>query len=144
MKSESGLTSDFWWLGPGQTDRYTYLELGHSEPVDDYAAPIIHAKVYHITDMDKFRGSFQNTNIYRSLKISDASLNGDEILGPFLVDIDNEGEDLDDTQGVTKQAVEYLITQLKLSFDDLHIFFSGHKSFNKVYRLSYTKAEENT
>lgn len=127
---DAGLISDFWWLGQSQTDRYTYLELGHSKPVDDYTTPIIDAKVHHISDMDKFRSSFQNTNVYRSLKISDASLNGDEILGPFLVDIDNEEEDLDDAQGVTKQVVEYLRTQLMLSLDDLRIFFSGHKGFN--------------
>lgn len=126
----SSAISDFWWLSPSQIDRYTYLELGHSDLVVDCTTPIIHAKMHHMSDIDAFCSSFQNTNVYRSLKISDALLNGNEILGPFLIDIDSSSENLDDAQAVTKQVVTYLMEQLRLSSDDLRIFFSGKKGFN--------------
>lgn len=56
------------------------------------------------------------------------------LIGPFLIDIDNSSENLDDAQDVTKQVVAYLTKQLKLSLDDLLIFFSGHKGFNVEIR----------
>ena len=60
-------------------------------------------------------------------------MNGNETLGPFLVDIDND-DNIDDAQTVTKQVITYLTKQQELLLDNLRIFFSGHKGFNVEVR----------
>lgn len=55
-------------------------------------------------------------------------------LGPFLVDVDNSDEKLDDAQAVTKEVVTHLIKELGVFPSDLRIFFSGRKGFNVEVR----------
>ena len=118
-----GSSSDFWWLTQSQLDRFNYLELGYSKPVDDSTRPIIREQKCHVTEIEAFRSKYQNTNVFRSLKLSDNLSTGQEIIGPFLVDIDNES-DLDASRIVAQQVLEYLIEQLNLSpISDLRIFF---------------------
>lgn len=125
-----GSLSDFWWLTQNQLDRFTYLELGHSEPVDDSTRPVIQAQKYHINTIDAFRNKYHNTNIYRSLKLSDGLSANEEIIGPLIIDIDNENS-LGASLVVTRQVLTYLLKQLRLSPTcDLRIFFTGHKGFN--------------
>ncbi|TET41106.1 MAG: hypothetical protein E3J66_05850 [Dehalococcoidia bacterium] len=54
----------------------------------------------------------------------------DAILGPLIVDIDNESEDLSDALVVTKKTLEYLRSSYNIRDNDIHIFFTGHKGFN--------------
>jgi len=140
-----GTLSDFWWLERDQTNKFTYLELGHNEPVGGSTSPNIKLIKCQSTSIDEFRSEYQNINLYRSLKLSENPTNGTEITGPFLVDIDNEN-DLEAAQQITKQTVQYLTTQNNLSpVRDFRIFFTGHKGFNieikpqsiAVYDLSY-------
>jgi hypothetical protein len=137
-----GILSDFWWLDSDQFNIFNYLILGHSDPVDDLTGPNIIPQKCQITALDAYRITYQNTNIYRSLKLSDRPLNGQEIVGPFLIDIDNENN-LEASQSITKQTLEYLINQYNLSSENyLRIFFTGHKGFNieilpKVLTIRY-------
>src|SRR4030065_1789629 len=57
-----------------------------------------------LNDLDKWRSKFQNTNIYRSLEIRTNKHYGKRIVGPFLVDIDNTDENIDDALAVTRKA----------------------------------------
>lgn len=89
---------------------------------------------YPINRLSRWRSACKNTNVYRTLKVFDRDTGKAIFLGPFLVDIDNSDENLDDAQAVTKQVVTYLIKQQGLSSDDLRIFFSGRKGFNVEVR----------
>lgn len=124
-----GLLSDFWWLDQNQLDKFTYLELGHSEPVDDLTRPTIQAQKCQMATIDEFRSKYYNTNIYRSLMLWDTSMDGRGILGPFLVDIDNEN-DLNASHTIVKQLLNYFINDIGLIIDNIRILFTGHKGFN--------------
>lgn len=60
-----------------------------------------------------------------------SSPDGDKpIWGPFLVDVDNEGENLTDALNVARAVVAYFTESRRLSEDSLRIFFTGRKGFN--------------
>ncbi len=145
MNSGPSLISDFWWLPRNVPIEDLLIGVGHHKEVADgedvppldswyrsfdqegYLSNNI--RYYHINLLNKWRSACKNTNVYRTLKVFDQKIKP-AFLGPFLVDIDNSSENLDDAQGATKQVVTYLTTELELSLDDLRIFFSGRKGFN--------------
>lgn len=145
--------SDFWWLTLDETTKYRYVQLMHKELYSDrfdQTQPLEAntynsldtngnlskaVKCYPIEFIEKWKSKCANTNVFRSLSLFSAEHNGDELLGPFLMDIDrqhksgkgyvmNLNEALEDTRRLTK---EYLY---KLKDSDFRIFFSGHKGFN--------------
>lgn len=123
--------SDFWWLDEDQLGRFTYLKFGHNEPVDDSTSPYIKPQKCRISTIDELRSEFQNINIHRSLELSDSPSNGEKLVGPFLIDIDNENNNLESARNIIKQTLEYLTTQLyKSPVVDFRLFFTGHKGFN--------------
>ena len=137
--------SDFWWLDNNQLDRFSFLEFGYHEPVDNSQTPSIQPQKCQIADIDRYRSKYQNINVHRSLKLADNPSNGEVIIGPFLIDIDND-DSLEAAQEITKQTIQYLTKQNYLSpMKDFRIFFTGHKGFNieikpqsiAVYDLSY-------
>ena len=146
MKSGSDLTSDFWWLPKNVPIEYLLIGVGHHKEVaDSEDVPPLgswycsldqkgylsnNIQYYPINLLNKWRSACKNTNVYRTLRVFDRNMGDAVFLGPFLVDIDNKVINLDDAQSVTKQVVTYLRTELGLSLDNLHIFFSGHKGFN--------------
>ena len=135
--------SDFWWLDNNQLDRFTFLEFGYHEPVDNSQSPSIQSQKCQIADIDKYRSEYQNINVHRSLKLADNPSNGQEIIGPFLVDIDND-DNLGATQNIAKQTLEYLIPQYNLSpVSDFRVFFTGHKGFNIEAKPSSLKIGNN-
>lgn len=142
----SGLISDFWWLPHNVATDDLVIGVGHHKEIaDNEDVPPLESwyrsltpkgtlsnkvKCCSINSLNEWRNACNNINVYRTLKVFDDNTEKAIFLGSFLIDIDNGAEDLDDAQGVSKQVVEYLITRLKLSLDDLRIFFSGHKGFN--------------
>lgn len=122
--------SDFWWLDNNQLDRFSFLEFGYHEPVDNSQTPSIQPQKCQIADIDRYRSKYQNINVHRSLKLADNPSNGEVIIGPFLIDIDND-DSLEAAQEITKQTIQYLTKQNYLSpMKDFRIFFTGHKGFN--------------
>jgi hypothetical protein len=148
--------SDFWWLTPDKIAKYKYVQLMHKEPYSDrfdQKQPLDvntynsldakgnlseAVKRYPIDFIEKWKMKCENTNVFRSFSLFSAEHNGDEILGPFLLDIDrqngsdkgyvmNLNEALEDTRRLVK---DYLYKLCKLKDNDLRIFFSGHKGFN--------------
>lgn len=141
---------DFWWLPENVALGGLLVGVGHHKgvadsedmpPLDSWYRSLDlegnlsnNIRYYPINSLSKWRGACKNTNVYRTLKLFDQNTRKAVFIGPFLIDIDNSSENLDDAQAVTKQIVAYLIKQLKLSSGDMRIFFSGHKGFNVEVR----------
>ena len=129
--------SDFWWLSPNQRSRYQYTEFGHHRPISDDEAPCSvnwDTSICSLDEIQHWLGRFQNTNVYRALKITSASFDEEEIIGPFLVDIDNGDEDLEDALVVTRKTFHLLRDEFRVDINSLRIFFTGHKGFNLEIR----------
>jgi len=125
--------SDFWWLSSSERGRYYYTEFGHHKPISDDEDPSSvnwDTNTYSINELEHWRDKFQNINVYRSLKIASDSLGGEEIIGPFLVDIDNNDENLEDALVVTRKTFYLLRDEFRVDNNNLRIFFTGHKGFN--------------
>jgi hypothetical protein len=118
------LVNDFWWLDENLLSKFSYLELGHCES----SGLIGQIQKSHVADIDVYRSKFDNINVHRSLKLSDKLNDGQEILGPFIIDIDNENN-LEAAYLITKQISAFL-TSISVTPADFRIFFSGHKGFN--------------
>lgn len=145
MTKEMLEESDFWWLPKGTASNNLLVGLGHQRPLTDKDDPISvmwcrpldvneepcdNLDVYPLDFLDRWRDACNNTNVHRTLKVFDKNSGKAAFLGPFIVDIDNDGENLEDALGVARQAVKFLITQCNVRTDDLRIFFTGHKGFN--------------
>ena len=151
------MTSDFWWTTPEEARRFPFLCVGHHDPISDNDEPLetrwFHSLVngrfsenklrYPIDFLEKWRARCSETNVYRSLKLFSAQEEGDVLLGPFLVDIDNSEwddagealrEDLVDALDVTRRVTSILTDRWQISESDLRIFFSGRKGFNVEVR----------
>ena len=146
--------SDFWWLTPDKIVKYKYVALMYQEPYSDepdsdrqpLTVPKFHSldasgnlsklvKRYPIEFIDKWRKKCANMNVFRSLNLFSAEHGGDEILGPFLIDIDRQDEsnkgfvtNFDEALEDTRQLVKKYLYKLKK--EDFRIFFSGHKGFH--------------
>lgn len=125
--------SDFWWLYTSDKAKFKYVKLGHHKPIRDDDQPCSikwDNEICLISNIDQWRNKFQNTNIYRSLKVLSTPSGGQEILGPFLIDIDSECENLEDALDITRKAIGYLTQDWNLASGNIQIFFSGRKGFN--------------
>lgn len=125
--------SDFWWLSSSQRSRYQYTEFGHHRPIHDNENPRSvnwDTNICSIDALEHWRDRFQNVNVYRALRMASASLGAEGIIGPFLVDIDNGDEVLEDALVVTRKTFHLLRDEFRVDIDSLGIFFTGHKGFN--------------
>jgi hypothetical protein len=126
-------STDFWWLSSDQETRYIYAELGHHNPIPPDEQPDLASwdkEVYLTNQINHWRERFQNTNVYRSLKLTTALSEGEELIAPFVVDIDNDREDLADALDVARNALSLLQGWFNITEENLKIFFTGHKGFN--------------
>ena len=129
--------SDYWWLNSSQRSSYQHTEFGHHRPIHDDEDPRSikwDTKNCSIDELELWRDRFQNTNIYRALKTEAVSPGIEKIIGPFLVDIDNGDEDLEDALIVTRKTYHFLHDKLGVDINSLRIFFTGHKGFNVEIR----------
>jgi hypothetical protein len=137
--------SEFWWLPKGTACENLLVGLGHQRPLtgeedpksvmwcrplDAKEEPCNNLDIYSLDFLDRWRNACNNINVYRTLKIFNKDSGEAAFLGPFIVDIDNEKENLEDALGVARQAVDFIIKHYNLGKDDLRIFFTGHKGFN--------------
>jgi len=129
-------SSDFWWLDSSEETKFIYAELGHHKPIRDDEQPCSmqwDTETCLINQLNDWRKSFQNTNVYRKLKIATALVDGEQLMGPFLVDIDNSEEDLDDSLVVVRRTFGFL-QNCGINANNLRIFFTGRKGFNLEVR----------
>ncbi len=151
------LETDFWWLRPEEVKKYKFVLVGHHDPYSDepdsdrqpFSVPWYHSvdesenlskdmKRYSLDFLNKWRRRCRNTNVFRSLALFVAEENAEELLGPFVVDIDREEyvpgkgyvQHLDDALEATRKAVRYLQQRYRVNESDLHVLFTGHKGFN--------------
>ena len=143
--------SDFWWLTAKEKRKYIYVELVYHEPLkeeDDAPCSVfMNPPLVDVKNINQWRQQYQNTNVYRSLKVWADKSRKDALLGPFIIDIDNESGNLSDALVVTKEAVECLRNFYGIKDDDIHIFFTGHKGFNlevhpRVLKIQGTMEEQ--
>ncbi len=132
--SKTSKESDFWWLTAKEKRKYIYVELVYHKPLkEENDAPrsvFMNPPLVDVKNINQWRQRYQNTNVYRSLKVWADKSRKDALSGPFIIDIDNESENLSDALVVTKEAVECLRNFYGIKDDDIHIFFTGHKGFN--------------
>ena len=127
---------DFWWLSPDHKVVYRYLNLWHHATVsddEDLSCKNWYSETLTIADIAQWHSRFNGINIYRSLKVTGNAQGRSKLLGPFLIDIDNECENLEglkDALDVAIKTTDYLIGHRKLGSGDIRIFFSGRKGFN--------------
>ena len=151
---KQGRGTDFWWLTSNEAIKYKYLHVCHKEPYSDEpnsnktptSAPCFHSfdkngnlsksiTCYPTEFLEQWRDKFENINVFRSLSLFTTEQEGEELLGPLVIDIDREDETgegyvqnldkaLEDTRRLVK---EYLC---KFNKYDFRIFFTGHKGFN--------------
>lgn len=99
--------SDFWWLSPNQRSKYQNTEFGHHRPIRDDEDPYSinwDTDFYSIEKLNNWCDKFQNINVYRALRVTSTSQSIEDIIGPFVIDIDNGDEDLEDAQAITRKA----------------------------------------
>lgn len=125
--------SDFWWLNPHQKVKYQHTEFGHHRPIrndEDPYSVTWNTDFYSIDRLDDWRDKFQNTNVYRALETVSYSPGVGEIIGPFLIDIDNGNEDLEDALNVARTTFSLLYNEFGVKTNSFKIFFTGRKGFN--------------
>lgn len=139
------LTTDFWWLSSEEARQYGYIELFRQEPYSDEpdtdrdpcSCPMFSSdQKYPLEFVSQWKSKFRKMNVFRSYALYSSDTNGEEIIGPFLLDIDRliEQDDrgllpdferaLNDTRLLVKEYCSCLRD------DDYRIFFTGHKGFH--------------
>ena len=81
----------------------------HSPLTEDGGAPyqaFNNPDFIEIGNMLEWCNNHQNTNIYRNLKIWQDSSKSEAVSGPYVIDIDNENEELDDALVVTRNIID--------------------------------------
>lgn len=138
------LSTDFWWLSPEQARQYGYIDLFRQDPYSDepntnkepLSCPILQGdRRYPLEFVSQWKVKFRNINVFRSFALYSSDTNGEEIIGPFLLDIDRTLEkdggyvaDLGKALKDTRLLVEAYCSNLK--DEDYRIFFTGHKGFH--------------
>ncbi len=154
--------SDFWWLSEREAGLEWLVGVGHHDPLtDDYEPDLSRPddnepslrdwqhsvsedgqcsqtfRHYPLSFIEGWRSLCGNSNVYRTLKLFPAQADQDPILGPFLIDIDNQNwsngysEDLHDALTAARGVVVALTDTWSLRPErDFRIFFSGRKGFN--------------
>jgi len=138
------LSTDFWWLLPEEARQYGYVDIFHQEPYSDepntdrgpLSYPMLRSeRRYSLESISQWTVKSRNINVFRSLSLYSADTNGQQILGPFLLDIDrilkqggayvaDIGRALKDTRLLVKKYCS------NLKDEDYRIFFTGHKGFH--------------
>ena len=125
--------TDFWWLTSEQASMYVNVGLVHHQPLADKdSAPrqaFENPYIAEIQGILEWCNKYQNTNVYRSLKIWSDNSKREALSGPFIIDIDN-ARNLADTLIMTRKAVRLIFRSHELKESDIRLFFTGHKGFN--------------
>lgn len=138
------LSTDFWWLSPEEVRQYRYIDLFYQEPYSDepnigndpLSCPMLQSdKRYPLESIKQWRKKFGNINVFRSYTLYSSDIEGEEIIGPLLLDIDRTIEqgggylpNFDKALKDTRLLVTEYCSNLKDK--DYRIFFTGHKGFH--------------
>lgn len=138
------ISTDFWWISSEELSEYKYIDLFHQEPYSDepdtdrdpLSCPMLQSDQRHPLEyVSLWKAKFRNINVFRSCALYSSDIEGKEITGPLILDIDrtntrNGGylpdfdKALEDTHLLVK---EFSSTLGEKSY---RIFFTGHKGFH--------------
>jgi hypothetical protein len=138
------LSTDFWWLSPEEVRQYRYIDLFHQEPYSDepntdknpLSCPMLQSgKRYPLESVNQWKAKFGNMNVFRSYALYSLDIEGKEIIGPLLLDIDRtigQGEGYPPDFGKALKDTRLLVKEYcsNLKDKDYRIFFTGHKGFH--------------
>ncbi|MFC1950196.1 hypothetical protein ACFLWD_00845 [Chloroflexota bacterium] len=138
------ISTDFWWLSPEEVKQYRYIDLFHQEPHSDepntnrdpLSCPMLkNDKRHPLEFVRQWKAKFRNMNVFRSYALYSSEIEGKEIIGPLLLDIDRTIEQgggyLPDFDRALKDTC-LLIKEYcsNLNSKNCRIFFTGHKGFH--------------
>ncbi len=139
------VNDEFWWLPEGMVVNDLHVYVGHHEPAADTEEPLeipwyhsiddsnsTTAKLYPADILSRWRERWDDRNVYRSMTAY-TSPAGRAFWGPFLVDIDNEQEDISDALNVARAAVRHFVGA-GVAEDSMRVFFSGRKGLHLEVR----------
>ena len=142
--------NDLWWLPRNVAISELLVGVGHHDAIvdgeevpclDEWYRSFDHKRnlsnnieYYPIHLLNDWRKACKNANVYKTLEVFDKNTREANLLGPFLIDIDNSEENLDDAQAINTQVATYLLNGQRISKDSMRIFFSGRKGFNVEVR----------
>lgn len=152
---ELGVTvSELWWMTQNEVAKFSWLEVLHLAPHSDepgtgltpmsvacYRSIAIEGGLsresqrYPIRFLDTWREQCSNTNVFRSMVLYSASEGGEELAGPFVIDIDsNSGSwkagfapNINDALQTATRILAGPLSRLRET--DCRVFFTGHKGF---------------
>jgi hypothetical protein len=153
--------SDFWWLSDAEANQDLVVGVGHHEPFTDEYEPDLSApnaaeptirgwkhslgdsgdlselfRWYPLEFLHRWRSECRVRNVYRTVRLVSRENAGRVLLGPFLIDIDNQGwtngysEDVGAALDVVRQTAHLLAGRGLKNGRDFRVFFSGRKGFN--------------
>jgi hypothetical protein len=132
--------TDFWWIDPNLDISGMSIDLVHHCPIgiDDPASlSFLKPESLPVREIGRWRDSHENSNVYRSLSLKAGDSDTGDIVGPIVLDIDNEDADGDerisalaDALDATKAIVDLAQQTFSIGASDLRLFYSGHKGFN--------------
>jgi hypothetical protein len=143
--------SQAWLVGVGHhapltdDDQPSVATIDDSEPVipdwfhslDEQHNLSRNFRLYPAHFLSGWSSACQNTNVYRTLRLYPKSSRNEPVVGPFLIDIDNQdwtngySENLEDARTIAVRTVELLTSRWDLAEGrDFRVFFSGRKGFN--------------
>ncbi len=153
--------SELWWLAPDEIPKYTWLEVLHMEPYSDEPnsdrEPLSVAtyrsinadgsmsnkrKRYPINFLHIWREKASNINVFRSMVLFSTEVGGEELAGPFVIDIDSNNHNnengyfpnIDDALKTARRIIQEHLSSLNPN--DYRVFFTGHKGFSIEARPS--------
>jgi len=138
------ISTDFWWLSPVEVRQFRYVDLFHQEPYSDEpntdrdptSCPILQSdKRYPLESVSQWEVRFRNMNVFRSWALYSSNIEGKEIIGPLVLDIDRpvekDGGYVPDFERALRDT-RLLVTEYcsKLERTNYRVFFTGHKGFH--------------
>ncbi|GEM_PF-6749240 len=143
ITSAEFLAEEFWWLQALGKPCDGWVEVGRSiwTPPTENPGWVASPGRLSLDQLYEWASKNRWTNVHRSLAVYQSPLDGDAVVGPFLIDIDMDEECLDDfstkaaldqlrrAHSVAQRVVRHYLDK-GIAQTDIRSVFSGHKGFH--------------
>ena len=144
MEKDKTYGTDFWWLSSIEAKRYGYIDLFHQEPYSDepnsdkdpLSCPMLKGnRRYPLEFVGQWKAKFRNVNVFRSYALYSTDIKNNQIIGPFILDIDrsvefNGGYRSDFNRALTDTWLIVKEHCSNFKDKDYRVLFTGHKGFH--------------